>query len=154
DEEQVVQDVDNLVDAAETDVDAATTADNRLLDLRTKIDDIEDSLAWPMLVRETEELMREVREVVTQHGNDADRRALADHEAAIRSAIDTGDADLLRQRAEEIRMLGVRALDHSGVLQRLIFEDLRKRQNDMQDRFRATRLIAEGNQAVANNEND
>jgi molecular chaperone DnaK len=147
-DERMVEDVESLVDAARVDPDAATTAGKRLLDLRAAIDEIEDVLEWPDLVRMAASLTVAVKDIVESNGNDADRQALASYEAGVRNAMDSHDPDLLRLRMEEMRSLARRALDRRGAWQQLIFDDLRQRRADMGNSPRAERLIAEGQQAA------
>jgi molecular chaperone DnaK len=147
-EEGAVGEIEALVDAARVDPDAATTCGKRLLDLRAAIDEIEDVLEWPELVRMAGSLVVAVTDIVETNGNDADRHALAGYTAGVNSAMESHDPALLRQRMEELRGLARRALDRRGAWQALIFDDLRQRKGDMSSAARAERLIAEGQQAA------
>ncbi|GAA4033917.1 hypothetical protein GCM10022247_68750 [Allokutzneria multivorans] len=145
DSERMLHDVDALVLAAGSDPDAATAAERRLLDLRVAIDDVEDELEWPSLVNEARGMIAEARDLVG--GGD-----LLLYENAINEAIDARDADLLRQRMEELRLHVMRGLDRSGVLQLHFFHALREMRGEMRNLAHADRLIAEGDRAVETGE--
>jgi molecular chaperone DnaK len=149
DNERIVQDVEALVDAARVDPGDAATCGSRLLTLRAAVDEVEDALEWPRLVRETEELLPQVREIVMAKGDASHRHSLAIGEAALQQAIAAHDADLLRQRAEDLRILAMLVLEQSGELQILIFEDLRMLGPEMRDQAEAAQLITTGAQAAA-----
>ncbi|SDM61167.1 Hsp70 family protein [Allokutzneria albata] len=141
DSERMLHDVDTLVSAAKSDPDAATAAERRLLDLRVAIDDAEDELAWPSLVNEARGMIAEARDLAG--GPD-----LPLYETAINDAIEAREADLLRQRMEELRLHVMRELDRSGVLQLHFFHALREMRGEMRNGVHADRLIAEGDRAV------
>ncbi|GAA4509313.1 hypothetical protein GCM10023191_070370 [Actinoallomurus oryzae] len=150
DEEQIVQDVSAMVEAAGVDPDAATTCGKRLLDLKAAIDELEAALEWPQLVQESRDLMPALRDFVMAQGNESHRRSLATGEAAVREAIAAHDANLLRQRLDDLHRLASEVLDDSGELPFLVFEDLKPQQPEMRDPAEAAQLIAAGERAVAN----
>jgi molecular chaperone DnaK len=150
DEEQIVQDVSAMVEAAGVDPDAATTCGKRLLDLKAAIDELEAALEWPQLVQESRDLMPALRDFVMAQGNENHRRSLATGEAAVREAIAAHDANLLRQRLDDLHRLASEVLDDSGELPFLVFEDLKPQQPEMRDPAEAAQLIAAGERAVAN----
>lgn len=152
DEEQIVQDVSAMVEAARVDPDAATTCGKRLLDLKAAVDELENALEWPQLVQESRDLMPAVRDLVTEQGDESHRRSLVTAEAAVREAIAAHDVNLLRQRLEDLRRLASQVLDHSGELPFLLFGDLRLRQPEMRDPAEAAQLIAAGERAVADHD--
>jgi len=148
DEERIVEDVDGLVAAARTDTDAAATCAQRLRDLKAAVDDVEDALRWPTLVQEADELVPAVRNLVDAHGDARHQRTFATTDTAIKDAIAAQDADLLRQRLDDLQVLAARVLDETGELQYLAFDQLRDLRTEMRDPSEATRLIAEGERAA------
>jgi molecular chaperone DnaK len=148
DDEHIVADIESLADAARVDPDAATTCGKRILDLRAAIDEIEDVLEWPELVRMAQGLTQAVTEIVEDNGDASDRSALAGYVAGVNAAMESHDPDLLRQRMDELRGLARRALDRKGAWQQLIFDDLAQRRAAMGSPARAERLVSEGQQAV------
>jgi molecular chaperone DnaK len=148
DEENVVADIESLLDAAAVDPDAATTCATRLLDLRAALDEVEDVLEWPELRRMAGNLVTAVTEVVESNGNDSDRRMLPDYVAAVHNAAESHDPDLLRHRMNELRALAQLTLERQGAWQQLIFDDLAQRREQMANKPRVNRLLAEGQQAA------
>lgn len=122
DSERVVPEIAALVEAARADPDAALTCGERLLFLRAAVDEVEDALDWPLLVRQARELSDAAREVVTDRGDTEHRRLFSAADAAVRDAITARDPDLLTQRMDDLRVLGSRVRGSSkdrGVLFRL-----------------------------------
>lgn len=149
DEERIVEDVDGLVSAARNDPDAAATCAKRLRDLKAAADDVEEALRWPELVHEADEMLPAVRRLVEAHGSARHEHTFAATDAAIRDAMAAQDADLLRQRLDDLAVLAARVLDETGELQYMAFDQLREMRAEMRDPAAATRLIAEGEQAAA-----
>ncbi|RMI29110.1 Hsp70 family protein [Nocardia stercoris] len=148
DDEQTVTDVQQLVDAAASDPDAAVAAAQRLRDLRAAIDEAEDELMWPSLVVRAQEMLGYVRRAVDDVGDDIYRRQYDQLDVSVREAIDSRAPDLLRQRTGELNSLWRRVLDHTGELQVIIFERLARDRNEMLDLHQADELIEEGRTAV------
>ena len=148
DDEGIVAEIESLVEAAKVDPDAATSCGKRLLDLRATIDEVEGELEWPDLVRTSERLLGAVPEIVQSNGDASDQLALAGYVAGVRTAMESHDPELLRQRLDELRGLAARALDRKGVMQVLAFDDLGTRRSDMSSQVRAERLLTEGQQAA------
>lgn len=150
--EGVVEEVESLVRAAPVDTDAATTAAKRVLDLEAGLDEVEDALRWPDLVREADALIEGVREVVDKAGDATDERDFADRVRETRQAIETGDSSFLEQRCDDLRRLGFRILQRTGILDLEFFSELKAQRAEMVDHDKADRLINEGDRAIANGE--
>ncbi|MBA9001584.1 Hsp70 family protein [Thermomonospora cellulosilytica] len=148
DAERIVADVEEMVEAAKVDPDAATMCGKRLLDLKAAVDEVEDALEWPRLTLQAHELLQAVREIVAVKGGPQHRQALASGETAVQEAITAHNARLLQQRLDELRSLALQVLDESGDLQFMAFEELRTMQPEMRDQAEAGRLIAVGRQAM------
>jgi molecular chaperone DnaK len=137
-----------LADAARADPDAAVTAGERLQALRAALDRAEDALEWPGLVREAMELAAAVQLLVATKGESADRDSLRVCEGSLRAAISSGDAGLLRQRMNELRVLATVVLDRTGELEEMKFRAIEQAAGDMSDRVQASSLISKGNDAL------
>jgi molecular chaperone DnaK len=149
DDEEIIADIDALVGAAAADPDAATASRPRLLVLRTYLDEAEDALEWPQLVKEATELLAAARQLVNERGDADHKRALASMEEAVQSAIAAHDASLLRQRLNDVRVLGAQVLEPSGELVMMAFGELRDLRSEMTDPDEARQLINAGEQAIA-----
>jgi molecular chaperone DnaK len=148
DDEGLVPDVAALVAASKASQDEALAAHKRIIDLRVAIDAVEDELRWPELVEEAESIMAEARDLVNAHGSPTDRDNLPMYERRIADAVDSRDADLLRQRIGELQDHVVRMLDRGPTLQTMIFGELVNLRSRMRSPAQADRLIAEGHRAI------
>ncbi|MBT2208938.1 Hsp70 family protein [Actinomadura sp. NEAU-AAG7] len=149
DRDRLVRDVESKVEAARGDTTEAIEGGKLILVLRAAVDDIEDALEWPELVRESQELLAVVQDVVREKGNGDHRRSLSIAESSVQAARAARDAPLLRQRIEDLRTLAMRVLDESGDLPFIIFENLCAHRSDMRDPDEARDLIAAGRRAAA-----
>ncbi|TNY38023.1 Hsp70 family protein [Thermomonospora catenispora] len=148
DAERIVADIDEMVEAAKVDPDAATMCGKRLLDLKAAVDEVEDALEWPRLTLQAHELLRVTREVVAAKGTPRHHQTLQSMETAVQEAITAHNPRLLQQRLDELRSLAVQVLDESGDLQFMAFEELRAMRPQMRDQAEAGRLIEAGRQAM------
>ncbi len=107
--ERLVEDLDaNL--AAAADPTAAITCYNRLLELRRRLDEVEDRLEWPELVRKAEETLEGTRAVALQVGTPEEVAALEALERDLRSGIGARLPDVVNRKATEILGLQFRIL--------------------------------------------
>ena len=148
DEEETVDQVRRLLEAAEDDAGARNACENRLLNLRSAIDDVEDSLRWPQLVKAAKDQLDNTREVVNKYGKAEDKRQLQMLERELQSAQAAGDADLVQKKTDALSTLNLIVLREqpgwwAGCLQYL--EE--NRVADMRDPSRARELIQKGRQA-------
>lgn len=154
DRERMVHEVEGSLAAASADSDAGQKAKNRLVDLKIALDQAEDVVEWPILVADAEKLISTSRDAVREHGDSADARSLENHEAEVRKAIQTHDADILRKRVEEMRDFVIRVLDRKGIMQVVWFTDLSNMKDQMRDQAMAEQLISQGQRAMNNNNID
>lgn len=147
-EERLEEETDDLVQAARTSPDDALAAQKRIIDLRVAIDAVEDELRWPELVQEAEHTVAQARDLVNSEGSAGDRDNLPAYESAIRQAIESRDADLLRRRIDELQQHVFRVLDRGPTLQIMIFRELAEVRGGMRNPAQADRLIAEGHRAI------
>lgn len=149
-DEGLLEEVDSLVRASRASADDALAAHKRIIDLRVAIDAAEDELSWPELVAEAEGIMTEARDLIAANGSDSDRQNLPAYEHSITEAIESRDADLLRQRIGELQQHVMRVLDRGPVLQIMIFDYLGSRLAEMRSPAQAQRLLADGRRAIDN----
>ncbi|HEX2133599.1 MAG TPA: Hsp70 family protein [Actinophytocola sp.] len=154
DEENLPAEVERLVVAAAASEDEALAAAKRVIDLRVATDAVEDELRWPELVRDAESITTEARGLVETNGSQHDRDSLPAYERGVGEAIESRDADLLRQRIDELRRHVARVLDRGPLLQLMIFQQLAERRGEMRSPALADRLLAEGREAVDTGQHD
>lgn len=152
-DEQMVHDVETSLAAAPLDSDAADKCQNRLLDLKSAIDEVEDALEWPTLVSEAQEAIEYGRKIVDAYAKDNDKRDFDSLESAISNAIAIRDIDLLHQKMDELQSLTGGILTEQpwfwvGYLDYLEQE----KKSHMSDKALAERLIAQGRRAIDAND--
>jgi molecular chaperone DnaK len=154
DDERIVHDIEHLLEASRTDPEAADKCDKRIQDLMIALDKAEESLEWPALVKEANKLISTAEDIIRDHGDADDRRKLKDLEMEIRSAMETRDPDLLRQRQDALLGLVIRVLDKKGILAVMRFQQLAERQSEMRDPTRASLLLNQGRLHIQRGETD
>jgi molecular chaperone DnaK len=107
----MVHDVDMALGSVQDDPDAADKCDKRLLDLRQAIDDVEDALEWPNLVRRAEKEIRDIKESIQRHSSSGDREMASALEEEVREAIRSHDLDLMCHKVSEISTLRIRIME-------------------------------------------
>jgi molecular chaperone DnaK len=154
--ERIEQDVASALDAAPVSPDAAQKAEQRLLDLKLAIDELEDALEWPALTAAAARLIESAREAIREHGDADDRRRLERRETEIQAAVRVHDAELLRQRMDELRSVVMDVLDRKGLLQVMWFEQLSSEEqlSQMRDRARGEQLVQLGRRAITTGDHE
>jgi molecular chaperone DnaK len=151
--EQLVEHIDSLLDAAVRDRDALAQLDRRVCQLAAELDKIDDALEWPSLVEKAEKERGDTERVVDEHGKEEDKRVLLMLQDEQKKAIATRDADLLRRNIQDFIGLYIVVLDRLPVWHTRKFEWLCEQKN-MKDAAQADQLIAQGNRAIKNNDID
>lgn len=146
-DEQLVEKMENALRSA-GDPAVAVEANQYILDLRVAIDAVEDELTWPALVQQAETVVAEAHDFILSHGSPSDRSELPVYERAVAEAIDSRDADLLRQRLQELQIFCWRVLDRTPMGQINLFEDLSRQRYQMTNPATADRLIRDGEEAI------
>jgi molecular chaperone DnaK len=152
DRERMVHDVDAALVASQGDRDAADKCEKRVLDLNEAVDQVEDLLEWPVLLKETEEALTDAKKIISQYGNSADKQALAAFEKEIREAIEAHDPDLLRARASELSILHFRVLREQPGWWVGLLNHLETMKKDMTDSSEADQWLAQARRAINNND--
>ncbi len=153
DRENMLPQVEQTLRGADGDLDAAQQCEKRLQELQIAIDNAEDALEWPNLVKKAEEALAYTRgQVNGTYGNENDRARLRVLEGDLRMAIDSGDPDLLRNQTEQMNTLGHSVFQRDPGLWIGLFQSLQNDLHLMRDRSLAEQLIAQGHRAVNNND--
>ena len=145
--QQLEGQIDELVDAAESDHEALLELDRRLRELAAAIDEAEDSVEWPVLLEQAKESRRDAERVVEEFGESTDRPPLASLREELERAIDIGDPDLLRRSQSDLDALYFRVLDRRPDYHVGRFEWLLDRLGSMRDPAQAEQIIAQGRRA-------
>jgi molecular chaperone DnaK len=115
-EEQILKEVESTLAAASVDQDAAIKCQNRLLDLRATVDQLEEALEIPILLAEAEQMIEWTEKVVGKWGQSADQRKFAMLRRELKATMEArvlNPGDLTRKidNMDELRMKILRAQD-------------------------------------------
>jgi molecular chaperone DnaK len=102
DNERMAEDLESALDAARSDPDAADKCQNRLLDLRSAIDEVEFTLELPALVDKTEEELAALREIVEEVGTSRDKQRADILEQEAREVLERGEIDPMWRKYKEV----------------------------------------------------
>lgn len=156
DREKLEQDIDGALSTLEADPDAPSRCHKRLLDLKAAIDEAEDALEVPSLIREARQLIGWTEEVVTDFGTPEDERLFAalnrDLEAAMSAR--SPDPDVLRRKIDELYSLRYKLLSAQPDWWVGYLEFLAGQREKMSDQSQADLLIAQGRRSISNNDLD
>ncbi len=153
-DQQLLEHVDTLIEAAENDPDAVAQLDRRLRELAASIDDVEDSVEWPELLEKAEESQSDTEQAVDEHGETSDRSRLRSLKRELQQAIDAGDPDLVRRYIDELDTLYVQVLHRQPGWHVARFNWLVERLQSMRDPGQAEQIIGQGRRAINNNDVD
>jgi len=155
-DERVIEDITTSLAAAATDPNAATVAENRLLDFRNLTDELEDLLDWPTLVaRAREQVDFTQRRLQRQIGSSVEQSQFDQMEREIEDAITQKKTDVLRRKFGQLCELGdqLRFRDPEWWIGQ--FEWIREHgQDQMSDSGLATALFAQGYRSLNENNLD
>lgn len=155
DGERMVHDVDTALQAAHDDPEAADRCGKRLLDLRQAIDNAEDAMEWPSMVKEAQDNIRDTQNIVKQCGKSADREMAAALEREMSEIMKGGDSDRsdqLRRKIDELSSLRWRVLREQPGFWVGFLEHLEGQRSTMRDRAQADSLINMGRKAMSSND--
>ncbi|ALG09550.1 Hsp70 family protein [Kibdelosporangium phytohabitans] len=134
---------------AATDEGSAAAADARLRDIQAELDEVENDVQLPGRLAELDGAIAQCRELVSRHGDTADRAELADIERRaeqVRREPATAVVDQLMDRVAELETL---MMKRDGTLDISIFYWYRANQDVLSQPVKARALIAEGDDAIA-----
>ncbi len=147
-DQMLPQELDKTLQAANNDEDAADRAASLVKDLQARLDAVEDAVAWPRLVAEAEDVIREANDKVKKHGKPEDQRALRAHEDEVRSAITRKDEAHLKLCVEEMQGFMFRVWQNSSEFWLGLFSVLEQDKDNLSPRAEAERLLANARRAI------
>jgi len=153
-EEQLVDHIDSLVEAAETDPDAVVQLDRRLRGLAATLDDAEDAIEWPRILKEGEESLENAERLVHEHGESSEHDLLISLKEKFHRARDARDPDIMRQIIAELNRLSLTVLERQPAFHVEQFEWLAAQRDKMRDPELADKLIARGRRAIRGDDLD
>ena len=111
DNEDLLDSIRKLANAAAADPGQLRALDRRLREFAGLIDDLEDLLEWPKLVDEAAGERRDAERVVDRNGTDEDKRLLWKLQSDCQRAIDTKNSDELRRITQDFLSLYFEVVD-------------------------------------------
>lgn len=99
--QDTVGDIENLIRAAQGEMDAAKTADERLKDLAAQLDQADDWLEWPQLEAKAEREMNFAREAVQRAEDRSLENQLATLEREMQAALRARDKETVQARIKD-----------------------------------------------------
>ena len=150
--EHMLQEVEGALSAAGSDRDAADKCRNRLLDLMTVVDELEDATEWPALVKQAEAEIETERGLVENEAFEAtDQEKQAFHRLVgeVRHAIDGRESDLLRRRIDELDTLGYMIIERRPEWWKIQLDRLEEKRDQMSDRNAADMAISSARTAIS-----
>jgi molecular chaperone DnaK len=154
DQEQMIDQVERLLSAAQSDTAAVPECETRLLALQVALDQAEGAIEWPALVLEAQEHLMEARRLVQEHGEARDKARLRTLEADLQRAIESRDPDRLRQQSTEVNGLGTQVLTRQDSFWIGIFQHLEEREPIMRDPGQASQLLSQGRRSISGGDVD
>lgn len=141
----------NLQEGANDDT-SQLEAFNRLLDLRAKLDRIEDKLQIPMLEEEAAAETEDVSNLISQFGEADDRRRFIEIKRELQTALKAQQKNipLIRERLDDLHTLKIQMLARRPEWWLGYFEYLERNEEEMTDRNLAARLITAGRREINN----
>lgn len=148
---ELVREVRENLKAAGADSDAAKICDKRLLELKLKLDEIENALKWPTTLAEVKEWRGYLSKLANDHGTSQQRERARELDAEIDEIIERKQMDRMPRKLEQVQQLYYQILFTLPSFWVNQFQRLEKDMDKMKDRDKAERLFEMGRKYLANN---
>ncbi|HEU5081037.1 MAG TPA: Hsp70 family protein [Opitutaceae bacterium] len=134
------------------DFDTLLRTERELLDLKVKLDEVAGQIAWPAAVKEIEDWLNDLEEMVSRSGTPEEKTRAKTLREQVKAIVAQQNRERLKQKREEV------ADAYSAILYRQSsywiehFEGLAESRAQMKDPEAAERLIEAGRQRVKDNQ--
>lgn len=152
DEEDLLETIRKLTEAAANDPDSLGMLDRRLRELAALIDLLEDALRFPKLVDRARGVRADAEKVVEANGRESDRQLLKSLEVDFQKALELQNADMLRRNIQEYEGLWWMVRDRDPAVHLARFDYCLARRDELSDPILAERLIEQGQRAARSND--
>jgi molecular chaperone DnaK len=150
DKERMIHDIEASLAAARNDRDAADKCQNRLIDLKAALDEIESSMKWPSLVAEAQKLLAETQDFADMDADEATRTLFKVIEMETRNTIEALDPESLSRQISKLQDLSTEILMQQPSFWVEYLHYLSERKSHMNDPALANRLFEQSQRAVKN----
>lgn len=154
DEEDLLETIRKLTEAAANDPDSLGMLDRRLRELAALIDLLEDALRFPKLLDRARGVRADAEKVVEENGRESDRQLLKSLEVDFQKALELQNADMLRRNIQEYEALWWMVRDRDPAVHLARFDYCLARRDELTDPILAERLIEQGQRAARSNDID
>ena len=139
-----VSELEELVETAQTDPDAANKAETRILEMKADLDKLEAKSKWPQMVEEARSELDNLDNIISRVGNNEHKERAKKLRQDVEELIEKHNEHRLPKKTEQVKNLFIEIVvsrDEFWVSQ---FHNLSKRQSQMSDQSMASRLIEQG----------
>jgi len=147
-EDETLKEIRSLISAARGDAHAAKKVEAMLLELKIRVDMVEDSLAWPALVSEAQSELDQLDDVIARFGQkDCVSQARNLHQE-VEELVEQKRHDRLSKKVQQIRDAHMAIVVEQPGWWVGLFEYLVTEREQMQDTSAADQLINQGRQCI------
>jgi molecular chaperone DnaK len=147
---QLLSEVQQLA-AGARDGDTAAKCESRLLELKSKLDRVDDKLQWPTLAGEAEDFIERLSAVLQQDGTPEQKKEGEVIIAEMRTTLKTRNSDDLKRKQAQGESLYWRIASEQPKFWVGCFQYLEKDIERMADQERAARLFEQGRAYISHN---
>ena len=140
--------IQDLIAKAKGESDAANMAEKQLLEMKVKLDQVEDALKWPALVAEANENLEQLEELIADYGSKELKEKAGKLRDQVEELASKQLAEPLRRRIEQIAELQREILFAQPGFWVDYFNYLANEREKMKDREGAERLFNKGQQCI------
>jgi molecular chaperone DnaK len=138
----------NITLAGRGDKDALAQIQDRILDLQSRIDRVENFLEWPNRVKDARNALTETQKVVTQYGDASEKNRLNDLRAEVESAISAKNTSQLEQRVSDVWAMYWSVLQKQPGFWAEMYKQARAGAGNSTDPAAARNLVVQGDMAL------
>ena len=121
------------------------------MELKIRIDELEDLIAWPNIVKEAETAYNDLERLVNQYGTIEQKEAASSIKKGIDSAIHSQNVDQVKKKTDEANALYYSILFAMPSFWVNQFQNLQGMKNNMIDKDKAARLFEMGQKYLSQN---
>jgi molecular chaperone DnaK len=131
--------------------EALDTCERRRIELDARLDEIEESINWPVVIAEAEAQIAGGRDIVKQYGDSQDAADFSRLTDETRKAIASKNADSVQQKTRNLMQLVMQVLmKHPGWWVGQLEHLETEYKSNMSNQAEAERLLAQGRRAITN----
>ena len=147
----LVSEIRSGISAAKSDPAASEKVEKQILELKIRIDELEDLIAWPNIVKEAETAYNDLERLVNQYGTIEQKEAASSIKKGVDSAIQSQNADQVKKKTDEANALYYSILFAMPSFWVNQFQNLQGMKNNMIDKDKAARLFEMGQKYLSQN---